>query len=214
MPGSAHVGDGQGRIVDRHHAGVHFELFELVEDVLFFVMRSPAGSGSVRSEAAGGDVAAGGGGADVDVGGAVVLEGVADAAVAGAGVQGGGDAGGGADRDVAGLGAEHDRAAYGLGDPDVALAVLISAEPPSRPTSTSPSIAVRRTLAASSILIWRYAPSSYVAEASDAAELRRWRSWPRCGSRRQLDGDLQGSGGAEELVVGGRGRDPRRTPSA
>ena len=39
------------------------------------------------------------------------------------------------------------------------LAVLISAGPLSRPTSTSPSIAVRRTLAASSILIWRYAPS-------------------------------------------------------
>jgi hypothetical protein len=68
----------------------------------------------------GGDVAVGGGGADVEFGGAIVLEGVADAAVSGAGVQGGRDAGGGRDRNVAGLGAEHDRAAHGLGDPDVA----------------------------------------------------------------------------------------------
>jgi hypothetical protein len=42
----------------------------------------------------------GGGGADVEFGGAVVLEGAGDAAVAGAGVQGGRDAGGGAGREV------------------------------------------------------------------------------------------------------------------
>jgi hypothetical protein len=54
------------------------------------------------------------------LGGAVVLEGVADPAVTGAGVQGGRDAGGGADRDVSGLGAELDGAAHGLDDPDVA----------------------------------------------------------------------------------------------
>src|SRR5688572_12740131 len=44
-------------------------------------------------QAARGDVAVGRGGADVQFGGAVVLEGVADAAVAGPGVQGGRDAG-------------------------------------------------------------------------------------------------------------------------
>src|SRR5215468_10028305 len=71
-------------------------------------------------EAAGGDVAVAGGGVDVEFGGAVVLEGVADAAVTGAGVQCGRDAGGGADRDVAHLGVEDDRAARGLGDPDAA----------------------------------------------------------------------------------------------
>jgi hypothetical protein len=67
----------------------------------------------------GGDVAVGGGGADVEFGGAAVSEGVADAALAGAGIQGGRDSGRGGDRDVAGLGAEHGRAAHGLGDPDV-----------------------------------------------------------------------------------------------
>src|SRR5438876_11755983 len=76
--------------------------------------------GCGRSEAPGGDVAVVGGGADVEFGGAVVLEGVADTAGAGAGVQGGGDTCGGADRDVSGLGAQHDRATHGLGDPDVA----------------------------------------------------------------------------------------------
>ena len=44
-------------------------------------------------------------------------------------------------------------------DRRVHLAVVICAGPARRPTSTSPSIAVRRTLAASSILMWRYAPS-------------------------------------------------------
>src|SRR5580700_2401575 len=81
---------------------------------------APSRPGSAPSEAAGGDVAVGGGGADVEFGGAIVLEGVTDAAAAGAGVQGGRDAGGGADRDVARLCAEHDRAAHGLGNPDVA----------------------------------------------------------------------------------------------
>src|SRR5579872_3430700 len=87
---------------------------ELAGEVLFFVMCS------APSEAAGGDVAVGGGRAELEFGGAIVLEGVADAAVAGTGIQGGRDASGGADRDVAGLCAEHDRAAHGLGDPDVA----------------------------------------------------------------------------------------------
>jgi hypothetical protein len=55
-------------------------------------------------------------------GGAVgVLERVVDAAVGGAGVQGSGDAAGGADRDVAGLGVQFDRAVRGLGDVEVAL---------------------------------------------------------------------------------------------
>jgi hypothetical protein len=58
---------------------------------------------------------------DVEAGGAGVLEGVVDAAVAGAGVEAGGDAGGGADGDVAGLGAQFDGTVGGLGDGDVAF---------------------------------------------------------------------------------------------
>src|SRR5215831_9544207 len=75
------------------------------------------------SEAAGGDVADRGGGVDVQVGGALgVPERVVDPAEGGAGVQGGGDPGGGADCDRAGLGAQHDRAAHGLVDLEVAPA--------------------------------------------------------------------------------------------
>src|SRR3954454_9570737 len=85
------------------------------------LMRSAPFSGCGSLQAAGGDVAVGGGRVDVEFGGAVVLEGVADAAVGGAGVQGGGNSLGGADRDLALLGAQRDRAAHGLGDVDGAL---------------------------------------------------------------------------------------------
>jgi hypothetical protein len=74
------------------------------------------------SQAAGVDVAVGGGRVDVQAGGAFgVPERVVNPAAGGAGVQGGRDSGGGAHRDRAGLGAQHDRAAHGLGDLDVAL---------------------------------------------------------------------------------------------
>src|SRR4051812_48841559 len=55
----------------------------------------PGRRGAGGSEASGGDVALGGGGVDLETGGAVVLQSVADPAVAGVGVQGGRDAGGG-----------------------------------------------------------------------------------------------------------------------
>ncbi|GAA3465281.1 hypothetical protein GCM10018963_72940 [Saccharothrix longispora] len=65
----------------------------------------------------------GSGRVDLQVGGAAgVPERVVDATAGGARVQRGGDAGRRADRHVAGLRAQHDRTAHGLGDPDVALA--------------------------------------------------------------------------------------------
>src|SRR4030095_14098860 len=111
-------------------------------------------------EAAGDDVAVGGGRLDVQVGGAfVVLERVVHPAVGGAGVQGGGDSVGGADRHVAGLGAQHDRAAHGLGDPDVALSradLRGAVEAADRDVTGE---AGEATLAASSSLIALCAPS-------------------------------------------------------
>src|SRR4051812_5348591 len=76
------------------------------------------------SETAGDDVAVAGGRADVELGGGAfgVLERVVDPAEGGAGVQGCRYSGGGVDRHVAGLGAQHDRAADRLVDADVALA--------------------------------------------------------------------------------------------
>src|SRR6516162_8263832 len=88
--------------------------------------------------AAGGDVPVGGGGANVQFGGAIVLEGVADAAVACAGVQYRRDTGGGGDRNVAGLGAEYDRAAHGLGDPACATRRCRVRGSGTRPGSANP----------------------------------------------------------------------------
>src|SRR5262249_14365836 len=124
--GAAGVGDGQGRVVDRHHAGpgrvgLRSAVLRHGHERCSFL---PVGSvlrAADGSQAAGGDVAVGGGGVDGQVGGAVgVLERVVDPAVGGAGVQGRGDSVGGADPDVATPGAQGDRAAQGLGDPDVA----------------------------------------------------------------------------------------------
>ena len=182
----------------------------LVADVLLFVIVFSLFLVLLPSEAAGGDVAVRGGGADVELGGAVVPQGVADAAVAGVGVQGGRDAGGGGDRDVAGCVRSTTVPRTASAIRMLPLAVLISAGPPSRPTSTSPSVAVRRTLVASSILIWRYAPSKATSpKRPTPRELGAGGLGLDAGAGGQLDGDLQGSGGAEELILGPGGVDPQ-----
>src|SRR5215469_12112793 len=161
-------------------------------------------------EAAGGDVAVAGGGADVEFGGAVVLEGIADAAVTGAGVQGGRDAGGGADRDVAHLGVEDNRAARGLGDPDAAPG---GADLPGAAQSADLHIAVDRGEADARDLVDLDLPigafEGDVAEAADAAQLAGGGLGLYVGAGGQLDGHFQGSGGAEVLVLGLGGVDPQ-----
>ncbi len=108
----------------------------------------------------------------VEFGGALVLEGVADAAVVGAGVQGGRDTGGRADRDVAVLGAEHDGAAHGLVDPDVAACgadLRGAAQPADLDIAVERGEADARGLVDLDLTV--YAVEGDVAEPSDTAQL-------------------------------------------
>ena len=136
------------------------------------------------------------------------------AAVAGAGVQGGRDACGGGDRDVAGLGAEHDRAAHGLGDPDVAPCgadLRGAAQPADLDVAVDRGEADARGLVDLDLAV--RAVEGDVAEAADATELGGGGLGLDAGAGGQLDGHLDGSGGAEELVAAA-GVVIRRTPSA
>jgi hypothetical protein len=88
------------------------------------------------------------------------------------GVQTGRDTGRGADRDAAGLGRQHDRAAHGLGDPDVAPC---GADLGGAVQAVDLDVAVDRGEADARGLVDRYLPvravEGDVAEAADATQL-------------------------------------------
>ncbi len=139
----------------------------------------------------------------------VFLSAFADAAEAGAGVQGCGDTAGGADRHVAGLGAQDDRAAHCLGDPDVALGGADlggAAQAADRDVASEEGEAGARGLVELDRALG--ALEGDVAEPSDAPEFGAGGLRLDAGAGGQLDGHLDGSGGAVELVLR-RGGDPQ-----
>src|SRR3954471_3530889 len=162
------------------------------------------------SEAAGGDVAVRGGGADGQggVGALGVLEGVVDTAVGCARVQGRG--GGRAEVDVTLVRGQYDRAGDRLGDGDVAAP---RADLTGSGEAADGDIPVGDGQAETGHVVDLYravgALEDDVAEASDSPEPRGGRVGLDAGADRQLDGDLDGSGGPEVLVPGGRGGDPQ-----
>ena len=121
----------------------------------------------------------------------------------GTGVQGGRDPGRGDDRDVAGLGAQHDRAACGLGDADVAPGGADlggAAEAADLDVAVDRGEADARGFVDFDLVVG--AVEGEVAQAADAPEFAGGGLGLEVGAGGQLDGDLHGSGGAEQLVGG------------
>ncbi|GAA3079709.1 hypothetical protein GCM10020000_76820 [Streptomyces olivoverticillatus] len=109
-----------------------------------------------------------------------------------------------------GVGAQHDRAAHGLGDPDVALlgADLRGAvEAADQDVADVGGEADARSLVELDRAVC--AVEGDVAEPCDGPELGGGRLRLDAGTGGQLDGDLDGSGGAEVLVLRRRGLDPQ-----
>ena len=109
---------------------------------------------------------------------------------------------GGADRKVTCLGAQHDRAADGLGDPDVALCgadLRGAVEAADRDVTGGGGEADARGLVELDRAV--RALVGDVAEPADAAEFGASRLRLDPGTGGQLDGHLNGSGGAEVLIL-------------
>ena len=109
---------------------------------------------------------------------------------------------------------QHDRAAHGLGDPDVAPGgadLRGAVEPADLDVAVDRGEADARGLVDLDLAV--RAVEGDVAEAADAAQLGAGGLGLDAGAGGQPDGDLQGSGGADELVAGAAAV-IRRTPSA
>jgi hypothetical protein len=109
---------------------------------------------------------------------------------------------------------EHDGAAHGLGDPDVAPCgadLRGAVEPADLDVAVDRSEAYARGLVDLDLAVCAF--EGEVAEASDAAELGAGGLGLDAGAGGQLDGDLQGSGGPKSWLSGAEAA-IRRTPSA
>ncbi len=135
-----------------------------------------------------------------------------DAAVGGAGVEGGGDSAGGADADVAVLGAQGDRAVQGLGDVQVAL---LGADVRGAAQAADGDVAGLEGEAGAGGLVeldgGLRALEGDVAEASGAPQFGEGRLRLDAGAGGQLDGHLDGTGVAQHPVLRRRGLDPQDT---
>ena len=118
---------------------------------------------------------------------------------------------GGADRHVAGLGGQHDRAAHGLGDADVALSggdLRGAVEAADRDVTADRGEAGARRLVELDRAV--RALEGDVAESSDGPEVGAGRLHLDPGTGGQLNRHPDGSGGSEELVLR-RSGDPQDT---
>ena len=142
---------------------------------------------------------------------AVLCERVVDPAVAGAGVEGGGNAVGGADGHVAHLGAYHDRVGGGLGDVDVSL---LRADLGGAGEAADGDVADVGGHAHARRLVDVDRPERLagdVAETSGAAELGEGRLRLDARAGGHLDGHVDGPGATEVLVPGRWGLDAQDT---
>jgi hypothetical protein len=158
----------------------------------------------------GDDVALAGGGADRESGGAVVLQGVVDAAVGRAGVQGSRDAGGRADRDAAGLGGQRDQAGGGFADADVAAGGADfgrSAEAADLDVAVGGGEVDARGFGELDVAV--RAGEGDLAEAAGAVEFGAGGGGLDAGPGGEPDGDFDRARRAEVLVPALRGVDPQ-----